>query len=395
MRYEFSASPQVRALIDSLGRTEDVRFSPSNSRLAVAAHNVRAIAVFEIELGEVIELRDGVLITCDSLKMPHGVDFLDEDRLIVADRQNDLIIVPIPSGEWAGTTQHVEPLGSIDTLNGEVGVPSSVTVLRKGGVPLDVLVCDNSRNSVIRCDLDPVSPTAPEIFLKKWFDIPDGVAVSPNSDWIAVSNHEHHDVLLFRNDVQLRKDSEPTGIAGSVNYPHGLRFTADNRFLLVADAGAPYVHVYRTGSTWVGMRQPASSVRVLSDDLFHAGRANPMEGGPKGMDISNDGTVMVTTCEMQPLAFDDLRAILQTALSSVDEPRDIGPELARIEHVQRLRSWLTHAQAISGVHQARAATAEAVASATRATLDEVLTSRSWRITAPLRAMATLGRRREV
>ena len=37
MKVDFRAGDRARAIVASLGRTEDVRFSPSNRRLAIAA----------------------------------------------------------------------------------------------------------------------------------------------------------------------------------------------------------------------------------------------------------------------------------------------------------------------------------------------------------------------
>ena len=37
--------------------------------------------------------------------------------------------------------------------------------------------------------------------------------------------------------------------------------------------------------------------------MFQRGRTNDAEGGPKGVDIDNSGTILVVTCEEQPLAF--------------------------------------------------------------------------------------------
>jgi hypothetical protein len=46
---EFTAPQSVNDVIASLGRTEDVCFSPSNRRLAVAAFIRHRVALFDIE----------------------------------------------------------------------------------------------------------------------------------------------------------------------------------------------------------------------------------------------------------------------------------------------------------------------------------------------------------
>ena len=50
MRVAFSAPKHVDDVISRLGRTEDIRFSPDNKRLAVAEFSNNAIAIFDIEI---------------------------------------------------------------------------------------------------------------------------------------------------------------------------------------------------------------------------------------------------------------------------------------------------------------------------------------------------------
>ena len=147
-----------------------------------------------------------------------------------------------------------------------------------------------------------------KILLRNWLNIPDGICVSSESQWIAVSNHNTHSVFLYENNSLLNEFSNPDGILRCVYYPHGLKFTSDGRFILIADAGSPYVHIYRKDtSDWRGVQKPLISYRVLSDENFLRGRTSPEEGGPKGIDIDNTMNIFVTTCEIQPMAFFDLQ----------------------------------------------------------------------------------------
>ena len=87
--------------------------------------------------------------------------------------------------------------------------------------------------------------------------------------------------------------------------------------LLVADAGSPFVHIYEAPDlNWRGVRTPLLSVRTLSDEQFAAGRYNPQEGGPKGIDVTRDMSLFVTTNECQPIAFFDLQAALRQVHAS-------------------------------------------------------------------------------
>ena len=108
----------------------------------------------------------------------------------------------------------------------------------------------------------------------------------------------------------LGPTSEPDGILVGPNYPHGLAFAADDRCLLVADAGLPYLHAYEApDGDWSGRRSPVATTRVMDDDSFNAARYNPQEGGPKGLAVTAADMVIVTS-ERQPLGFFALRDIV-------------------------------------------------------------------------------------
>ena len=79
MEIEYKASDEVREVIASLGRTEDVRFSPSNRRLAIAAFRQNAVAVFDVEIERVggkprVTLSRVATCTSPCLNYPHGLD---------------------------------------------------------------------------------------------------------------------------------------------------------------------------------------------------------------------------------------------------------------------------------------------------------------------------------
>jgi hypothetical protein len=122
----------------------------------------------------------------------------------------------------------------------------------------EVLICNNYGHTVTRHLLDRAADGAmrnSEILLNKYLNGPDGVSLSPDRRWIAVSNHTTHNVLLYENSPALNSDAKPDGILRCIYYPHGLRFSADGRHLFVADAGAPYLHIYaQDPDQWRGVR---------------------------------------------------------------------------------------------------------------------------------------------
>jgi DNA-binding beta-propeller fold protein YncE len=382
LEIEYTASQSVTDSVGSLGRTEDVRFSPSNRRLAVASFHRNRIVVFDIDIASSLGATDvaltgGVELSSPALQWPHGLDFIDDDTLIVTSRRSDVALFKLPSGERDVHSHEVLPIARWPSDGTTLlNAPGSVVVTRVEEDGCEVLICNNSGHTVTRHLLDCDAGRAirhSEILLQKYLNVPDGVSVSPDRRWIAVSNHTTHNVLLYENSPALNADAEPDGILRRVHYPHGLRFSADGRHLFVADAGAPYLHIYaQHPDQWRGVRHPIATVRIMDDAVFGRGRHNLEEGGPKGLDIDACSNVLVVTSECQPLAFFDVPALLQHAFAggSVREQRilDINYELSLMQESRKMAEKATEANALR---------------------DSV----SWRLTAPLRRLNSAFRRR--
>jgi hypothetical protein len=238
-------------------------------------------------------------------KSPHGLDFIDEGTIIVANRDGDVCILRLPSDQdWRSC--ELEPIGVIPA--GEIlDSPGSVCVVQIDPNCYEVLICNNYRNNVTRHLLDMKRGFVVrrnEVLLETGLALPDGICISKDRRWIAVSNHETQCVSIYKNTRSLNELSEPVGRLLGVNYPHGVRFSSDSNFMVVADAGSPFLHIYARGrATWQGSRDPLTSLSVMSEQVFLHGRHNPQEGGPKGVDLDEGMDVLVTTCESQPLAF--------------------------------------------------------------------------------------------
>ncbi|MEZ5832891.1 MAG: hypothetical protein R3D05_17085 [Dongiaceae bacterium] len=382
MEIGYTAPDDVRAVIGSMGRTEDVRFSPGNRRLAIAAFNRARIIVLDVAIagGRATEVTlTGVAeISSPVLNYPHGLDFLDEERLVVANRGGGVAVFQLPP---SGVNR--ENASPLCLLGGDessfVRSPGSVSVIGESASRRELLVCDNAGHNVTRHAVDSTAGCSIErggILLRKWLNLPDGICVSRDSRWIAVSNHNTHDVLIYRNAPALDEQSDPVGALRGAYYPHGLRFSADSRHIFVADAGAPYVHIYAAdGQSWAGARVPARSVRIMDDALFMRGRQNPQEGGPKGIDLDAGMRILAATSEHQPLAMFDLQRILGDMPPS-PPAQDIEYELGILAHADRLRTRLAE-------EQDRAARAEARVAKAKARLTSAKKRNPWRIAAPL------------
>jgi hypothetical protein len=323
MKIDYRATDRVRSILAWLGRTEDVRFSPNNRRIAMAAFNKSRIAILDVEVGKSggspeVSLTEGFEISSSALSFPHGVDFLDDETIAVASRQGGVAIFKLPVApvndcELAPIQLLAPGSGSI------VHTPGSVSVFHGEGGLCELLICNNYADNVSRHTVDRnagYSIVESEILLRKWLCLPDGVCASRDGRWIAISNHNTHGVLLYERSASLNEDSSPVGVLRGVSFPHGMRFSADGRHLVLADAGAPFVHVYGCGDQgWHGTRMPAASIRIMEEEVFRRGRKNPQEGGPKGIDLDKSMTVLATTCEYQSLQFLDAAAVLAAASS--------------------------------------------------------------------------------
>lgn len=351
MEIAYRAPENVRAVIGTLGRTEDVRFSPSNRRLAIAAFNNNRIAVLDIGIAKSDTKREVILtgafeVSSTSLNYPHGLDFLDDETLAVANRMADVAIFKLPpTGRYPAD---LSPIQVLKTGNGSLlESPGSIAAVRLDQTLCELLICNNSGHSVTRHVVDCAagcSLTSSGILLRKWLNLPDGVCVSHDGQWIAVSNHNTHGVLLYARSASLNEHSAPDGVLRGVYFPHGLRFSSNGRYLFVADAGAPFVHVYASdGRGWRGGRAPAASFRIMDDELFLRGRQNPQEGGPKGIDIDREASLLVATSEHQPLAFFDVAAML-TKTPPTSQVMEVEYELGILEQAERLHARTREAE---------------------------------------------------
>jgi len=399
----YKAPPRVRDVIESIGRTEDIRFSPDGRRLAIAAFERNRLELFDVAIaastaGTDVALERVVEISSPFLKLPHGLDFIDDTTLIVVNREGGACVFKLPRADAEVQECELSPVQTMDAgdLHG-LDSPGSVRITG-GRSGKEILICNNLGNSVTRHVLDGGAGHAlagSDVLLRKWLDIPDGVSVSQDRQWIAISNHHTHNVLVYEYSASLGRDADPDGILRCAQYPHGLRFSSDDRHLFVADAGAPYIHVYaRDDLGWGGVRNPVASIRVMDDARFERGRYNREEGGPKGIDIDPGMNVVVVTSECQPLAFFDLSPILEDAdigahlaggdvrVAELPSRSDRGLDRHRLPAYRREQQALQLRCELEAMERLRQARAEAIKA--RAERSAMQKSWSWRVTAPLR-----------
>jgi len=316
---EYESTPEVHRVIAELGRTEDLRFSPGGNSLAIAAFNSSKIVLLKIDIapspaGTKISITDYVRFSSADIEHPHGVAFIDEETLVVANRSQFVSVFRIPAFGGIEKEFAIKPLGIIRKKRfRKLDSPGSVDVYAISKDKYRLLICDNYAHAVTVTHLtarNRLSAGKNRVLLDKGLDVPDGISVSASRRWIAVSNHTPGTVFIYANTRELDNKTDPVAILAGMDCPHGLRFARQDQMIVVADAASPHLFVYlNQGDIWSGEYQPYRIIRVLDDQTFHLGRYNEEEGGTKGIDILN-GT-LATTCEHQPLTFYDFDSFLQ------------------------------------------------------------------------------------
>jgi hypothetical protein len=392
MEIAFTAGDEVRAAIARIGRTEDLHFSPGGDRLALVGMIENRILLLDVEAdfgaeAPRIRIAGCLEIDSDALRLPHGLGWLDERTVAVANRAGEVAIFALPDARPGSGRVTLRPERSFGaTLADLARTPGSVAVAPAGLGLFELLVCNNYVHHVTRHLIDGrggYALLASEILVKEGLEVPDGVAQSPSGRWIAVSNHNRGCVFVFRNDDGLDHGAGPDGVLRGVRHPHGLTFSADERALLVADAEAPFVHLFRSDDCdWSGERAPSESIRVFGDETFARGNLHPGEGGPKGIGLAESGALMAISCEERPLAFFDVRGLGLAAAPTAGARR-------RRSEAERARATLL--RYLAARPSSIPAAAEAIVRQSEREVQQLLASRSWRLTALLRWLATLLR----
>lgn len=292
----------------ALGRTEDVAFTPDGGWLLAAGYAYNAIWAFKVlSMDGRMQLGPARQLTSQHFAGPHGVTGVARTQsgslIAVANRARTL------SFHLLTDEGDLIDLG-VDEASGHLPEPArSPSVLcvgpRRGDV-VDLYSCSNDvpllRCTTLRFEGDGLQITADRVVDLPLVAVPDGLVVSPDGKWLALSNHRYHRVNLYALDQPMVDGRPPDGIVAGMAYPHGVKFLPDRPVLLVADAGAPYVHLIDGAQGWHGEHRVTQTTRVMDEATFRDGHYNPQEGGPKGLALTVDGAAFVITAQAQPIA---------------------------------------------------------------------------------------------
>lgn len=320
-----AAPPDVADALASIGRTEDAVFSPDGRRVAVAGFAADELFVLEVAVtpdaiapdasGEapIVTVSGFTAVRCAAFAEPHGVAFVD-DHVLVASRKGGVTFVPQPPHAVGVAHTRVEPTLSLDVQTPfQVKWPGSARADRLAPGLFEVVVCNNYVHRITRhlVDVQRARSLQDDLLLSGGvLDIPDGIALSKDGRWMALSNHHTHVVFVYDRTAITDLQTEPVATLHGMRHPHGLTFTHDDSALLVADGGTPFITVFERGRSWRGDRTPHAVVRVMSDEMFAINNRNPGEGGSKGVDLHPSGAVSVISGEARPVAFFDTKPLV-------------------------------------------------------------------------------------
>ena len=186
-------------------------------------------------------------------------------------------------------------------------IHSPGSVLVKGPVSggAEILVCNNYRKRVTAHRIGRDGRISNRVALSLGLDVPDGIACTPDGRWLAISDHFTNSALIYDCQGRLTPRTAPVGRLTGMAYPHGLRFSPDGRYAFVADAGAPALHVFRSDTgQWLGDHAPDAQREGAVGRGVSARPRQRRRRRPQGSRYRNhSGTILVVTCEEQPLAF--------------------------------------------------------------------------------------------
>lgn len=322
---EIDATPEIRAAIESLGRCEDVSFSPDGARLAIAAFGLGQVAVLDIgrtaEPTAPMPITGFTTISSAQFVKPHGVAFIG-NRLMVADRETGVFAFDAPQPVLGVSAADAAPSFVLPT-DAPVRIASagSVRVAALDDGIFEVVVCSNYLQRLTRhfVDTQEMRSLCNEILLTGGhLHMPDGVAISNDRRWLAVASPQVSSVLIYDFAADFTPTTVPAARIPCGSNPHGLTFTHDDHWLLVADADLPNMHVLGCGSGWGGGDGPQQTIRVTDDATYALFSDTPGEGGPKGVAVHPDGRLVAVCAQTWPLRFYSLTQLTGTQLTGSD-----------------------------------------------------------------------------
>ena len=305
-------------------RTEDVKFSPSGRLLAIASS--KTIILLQIDPAQTpIKVLQTMTFDYPGMTFVHGIDFISDALMVIADRQAWVTFHEIPAPEaW-------EPKMVLPTVHemgsawfGEKGLlrPTTNRMVRCGPGSIRVAggtfyVATINQNTVTRHAYElsegGITTGEAELVAHDAIEIPDGIALTRTGDLLAVSNSAFSKIFVYntatRNLQCVLRDPR-------MNNAHGLCFDASGSTLYAVDAGQPFVYGFHSRDGWkTSVHGAACMFSAFEQQNFALAKqgippqTQTIEGGLKGIDIDPTGRILAVTARRQTLRFFDISGV--------------------------------------------------------------------------------------
>lgn len=318
---------------DSL-RTEDIRFSPSGKRLILAPKESLVLLELESKFTPNHIVRHAELRS-PGLAFPHGVDFISESIIVVANRDRWITFFRLKPADNPEKWMEIELISEFRSKFFGPDRARRLSFGREircgpGSVRVNgdhLFITTNFENTItkhrFRIYDDRIDVSEGVLVACEGLEVLDGIAVSNDGRLIAAADTGHHRIVIYNGE-----DFSPTCELRDENLgaPHGICFDPHNRFLFASDAGGRELHVFESesGSWESSMEKSTFSCRGIGEAAFLKTKESVPEefralvGGIKGLDIDSTGRFIVGTCLNQFLCFFDTRA---NYFTNIDGPK--------------------------------------------------------------------------
>ena len=206
----------IKIVLNKLGRTEDLSFSPDHRKLALVGYLFNRILILDIKFSEKKDKRQFVIsnyleICSSSFNNPHGVAWINNKTIVVANRLGGAFLLALPNKSKSKDQKRVwlTPFRTLPPLTAEHTSADCVTAHAIGKGFYEILLCSNNGHYISSHLIDTRQDFHVErscILLKRRINVPDGVALSDNKAWIAISNHDNHTVFIYKNIIESMKN---------------------------------------------------------------------------------------------------------------------------------------------------------------------------------------------
>jgi len=293
MPFTISSTPLQQILpTKPAARFEGVAYSADGRVLAAATADTNAALLFR--RGADGTFAEQPFCILEGLAYPHDVAFADGalgDAIAVAQRHGALALF----ARGADGSYSARPVSEVSGAGSKLEWSDGVTFVPGSA---HVAACNLTAGAVTFYALRSRAPLAyasePELVLTHPHMVhPDGLGFSADGRWLAVANHGGGTLTFFRRRKGERLAfSHPATLKhADLRYPHSVAFTGGGH-IAVTNAGANYLSVFRFSGGFLSRRPsltPAAKVTINDDGEFREINAkDKTEGGPKGIAIHRD-----------------------------------------------------------------------------------------------------------